>query len=321
MKEQCMERTRRASARGKTNEKANARRFRCFKIHSNLFGYDISIDFPDAKPAKQQFNELLGRHGLAKPQDDPLLSVGLVENLDDFEAGGPLHTAGLLLGEGFALDYEKRTLLYPRHAPRLMHMKNLGDQNPFVRTVIFSIALLGEHNGLETVARAPSNFQAPLYLHASAVLTPKGALVFCGECTFGKTTISTKLLKDFPLLEDDQVTILVSPPGTAPARKSQPRVVVFGDARKNAKPLSIAIAPLAGIFWLKKDPQNAFEKMDQAEAAALMLNPMVNWKNPVAIKQRLRLFKALFEAVPCRRLAFKKESAALVEFLKAEGYI
>ena len=61
--------------------------------------------------------------------------------------------------------------------------------------------------------------------------------------------------------------------------------------------------------------------MEQAEAAALMLNPMVNWKNGGAIKHRLQLFKALFEAVPCRLLAFKKESAPLVEFLKAEGYI
>ncbi|HLX64026.1 MAG TPA: hypothetical protein VKX17_22330 [Planctomycetota bacterium] len=295
----------------------STRRFCSCEI--NLNSYDIVIVCSSKN--RQTVKQLAGTHGPAPSRGDPVLFVNLVDDANDYEEGGRYHTPELLLGEGFALSYAQKTMYWPRRAPRVMHMKNLGDQNPFVRTVIFSIALLAEHNGLETVARAPSNLQAPLYLHASAVLTPKGALVFCGECTFGKTTISTKLLKDFPLLEDDQVTILVSPPGTAPARKRHPRVIVFGDARKNSKPLKITTAPLAGIFWLKKDPENTFEKMDQAEAAAQMLNPMVNWKNPVAIKQRLRLFKALFETVPCRRLAFKKESAALVEFLKAEGYI
>jgi hypothetical protein len=289
----------------------------------NLHGYDIALNSSSGKLNARELKERLGTHGISKPRAEAVLSVLLVKDDATYEWGGPLHSSELLLGEGFALNYAERTLYWPRTAPRRMHMKNLGDQNPLTRTIVFSIALLAEHNGLETVAQKTSQFQAPLYLHASSILTPKGALVFCGECTFGKTTISTKLLNEYPLLEDDQVTILLTPPGTATARERQtaPRVVVFGDSRKkNAKKLKITTAPLRGIFWLKKDLENAFEKIDQAEAAALMLNPMVNWQNAFAIKQRLRLFKALFSAVPCRRLAFKKESAALVEFLKRESY-
>ncbi|MEI6235963.1 MAG: hypothetical protein WCT04_23150 [Planctomycetota bacterium] len=285
----------------------------------NLHGYDVGMSTLTRKLSARDLKSLTGTHGVAQPTGVPEISVLLVDDANDYEKGGKWHTPELLLGEGFALNYQTNTILYPRHAPRSMDMKNLGAQNPFVRTVIFCVGLLAEVNGLESVAQAGSNFQAPLYLHASSVLTPKGALVFCGECTFGKTTISTKLLKDFPLLEDDQVTILIASKSSKKA--AAPRVVSFGDARKKGATLPAKTPPLAGIFWLKKDPENALEKMEQAEAAALMLNPMVNWKTGGAIKHRLQLFKALFDAVPCKRLAFKKESAPLVEFLKSEGYI
>ncbi len=285
----------------------------------NLHGYDIGMVRNGPRLKAAELKALTGTHGIEAAAAEPVATVLLVDDMDAYEVGGALHDPDLLLGEGFALNYASRTIYYPRAAPRTMHMKNLGDQNPFVRTVVFCIGLLAEYNGLESVARKASQFQTPLYLHASSVLTPKGALVFCGECTFGKTTISTRLLKDYPLLEDDQVTILVSAPGVK--KPAAPRVVAFGDSRRKPSELSIAHAPLAGIFWLKKDPENAFEKIDQAEAAALMLNPMVNAEYGTAIQNRLRLFKALFETVPCRRLAFKKESAPLVEFLTQEGYI
>ncbi len=290
-----------------------------YGVTFNLHGYDVGMSKLSRKISKRDLTALLGTHGVSASARAPEISVLLVDDPNDYEKGGHWYTPDLLLGEGFALNYQTQTILYPRHAPRAMNMKNLGMQNPFARTIVFCVGLLAEFNGLESVAQKASKFQAPLYLHASSVLTPKGALVFCGECTFGKTTISTKLLKEFPLLEDDQVTILITP--SSRKKATAPRVVSFGDSRKNAKALPVTSANLAGIFWLKKDPENAFERMDQAEAAALMLNPMVNWKYGPSIKHRLQLFKRLFEAVPCKRLAFKKESEPLVEFLKREGYI
>ena len=80
-------------------------------------------------------------------------------------------------------------------------------------------------------------------------------------------------------------------------------------------------APLAGIFFLKKDPENSLAAMEQAEACALLMDPTVNWKNAQALKHRLSLFRALLTAVPCRRLSFKKESAPLIAFLNEAGYI
>ena len=153
--------------------------------------------------AAAELRALLGTHGVERSTGAPVVSILLVDDPGTItkKAGG-FSLRNLTLGEGFAWSYATRTIYYPRHAPHEMGMKNLGAQNPFVRTIVFCIGLLAEHNGLESVACSASQFQAPLYLHASSVLTPKGALVFCGECTFGKTTISTKLLKDYPLLED-----------------------------------------------------------------------------------------------------------------------
>jgi hypothetical protein len=61
--------------------------------------------------------------------------------------------------------------------------------------------------------------------------------------------------------------------------------------------------------------------MPQAEAAAQLLSPQVNWKKPAAIKHRLQLLHALFDAVPCQRLEFPKDKGAVVRFLTAEGYL
>ena len=235
----------------------------------NVLGYDVEMIVPTAL-AKKRVRALRGGHGIQTARGKPVLTVELVANADVYEIGGPLYDPRLLLGLGFALDYELRRLLYPENSPLLQKMKNLGMQNPLTRTIIFAIALLAEHNGVASLNERSPAAPAALYLHASSVLTPKGALVFCGACTFGKTTISTKLLKKFPLLEDDQVTILIAPPAKGRSKKSAvPQVVVFGDARKGRKaPLAMVAAPLAGIFALKKSGENAVEKMDQAEAVA-----------------------------------------------------
>ena len=291
----------------------------CFAIN----GYPVAIQ---CSLSAAKLNSLLGTHAVKKCTDPAVINVQLVEDIGAYEPGGPLFSPDILLGQGFALNYAARTIIYPNAAPLTQRFKNLGDQNPFTRTIIFSLALLAQHEGLESVACKSAGHQAPLYVHASAVLTRRGALVFCGECTFGKTTISTQLLKNFPLLEDDQVTILTSP--LTVKNPKPPRVVVFGDSRldpelrkKNAfAALNDNTVPLAGIFWLKKDPHNALEVMEQSEAAAMLLNPMTDAQHPPAVRHRLQLLRSLLQAVPCRRLAFKKESLPLEKFLKQEGY-
>lgn len=305
--------------RPRATSPASCERDACFAIN----GYPVSIR---SALAAAKLHALLGTHAVKKCADPAVIHVRLVEDLGVYEPGCALFSPGILLGQGFALDYAARTLIYPCAAPLTQSFKNLGEQNPFTRTIIFSIALLAQHEGLESVACNSARNQAPLYVHASAVLTRRGALVFCGECTFGKTTISTKLLKNFPLLEDDQVTILTSPP--ADKNPLPPRVVVFGDSRldpvlrkKNVfAALNDGTVPLAGIFWLKKDPRNALEVLEQSEAAAMLLNPMTDSQHSPAVRHRLQLLRSLLQAVPCRRLAFKKESAPLEEFLKQEGY-
>ena len=129
----------------------------------NLHGFDIGMSALTPKLSARDFKDLLGTHAVTPALGGPKLTVLLIDEAQDFEEGGTWHMPELLLGEGFALNYQTHTLYYPRHAPRSLNMKNLGAQNPFTRTVVFSIALLAEFNGPKSVVSKASKFQAPLY--------------------------------------------------------------------------------------------------------------------------------------------------------------
>jgi hypothetical protein len=210
----------------------------------SLYGYPIELR---GRFTARELPRLLGENALGPARGQPVLTVELVPDLKIFERNARrARTPEILLGEDFALNYSERRAYFPRSAGTELKVKHLGPQKFLPRTIMFCLGLLAEYHGLPSVLRPPAARQVPLYLHASAVATPKGALVFCGQSTFGKSTISSKLLADYPLLEDDQVNILISPLGSA--RPVRPRVVSFTvKGRGNAWTL-----PLAGIVWLKK---------------------------------------------------------------------
>ena len=103
----------------------------------NVLGYDVELLLPTALSKKRVW-ALLGKHGIGAARGKPVITVELVANADIYEAGGALHRPGLLLGLGFALDYQRKRLLYPENSPLLQHMKNLGMQNPLTRAPLFS---------------------------------------------------------------------------------------------------------------------------------------------------------------------------------------
>lgn len=230
-------------------------------------------------------------------------------------AGGANHC---LAGDGFMLDMRRRRLYYPLSAPHTMVVgaKRVA-HNLLARTIVFALALLAENNPdspYPPLARGGKqrlcsrHGWTTVYLHASAVRGPRGALVFCGRSTFGKTTIAGTLLRAWPQLEDDLAMALVRP-------ETKPRLALFEEGRGGRRTLRIA-----GLFWLEKARVCRLEPLAAAEAAALLVEPVVSG-GQTAIRNRLRALRALVAGMRCLRLRFRKESGPLRALLRRQGYL
>lgn len=227
----------------------------------------------------------------------------------------------MLDGVGFRIDFENREIICAQ--PRKAGAQARDD---WARAALTAITLFAQQHGPAAAAGNAAGGQVPLYLHASAVATKRGALVFCGHSTYGKSTISTKLLRGLALIEFDVVTVLVSP-GNRRARAVPPRVLFmerylrrgFG-AAAGARPRPWAL-PLRGLFWLRKAPYCGLAALPAAQAALGMLEPILGLDAARAGQHRLSLLRALLEAVPCRELSFPKDAPAVRHFLRAEGLL
>ncbi|MCY3021778.1 MAG: hypothetical protein NTW87_22435 [Planctomycetota bacterium] len=287
-------------------------------IALTLFGFPVRLQ---GEGGPRAWLRLLRGHG-APPSEQPVLTIVFVKTLAGFSrAGYSRHSSRRFLGAGFAVDYEHRRLYYPiRVRRRPAGGGRRRARYPLPQTVAFALCLLAEARGGRTVANTASGNQAPLYLHASAVATPRGALVFCGRSTFGKSTISGRLLSAYERIADDCSMILVGPLDRR--RQARPRIIVLGSRKRRGRRPSRRqwALPIAGVFWLKKSREFRLEPMSQAEAASLIVAPVVNWRQPAAIRNRLLMVRALLRAVPCRRLHFRKERRPLIALLRQHGY-
>ncbi|HYG73899.1 MAG TPA: hypothetical protein VEK08_02700 [Planctomycetota bacterium] len=267
----------------------------------------------------RRVDSLLGPAGIKKTKAPPLLRAVFVNSLRGFRRRGfDPESSTLLLGQGFALDYAKRTVFYPLDAPRRIDVAERQRPHPLLaRTLLFSLSLLAERYGPET---ASSGGVFALYLHASAVACRKGVLLFCGESTFGKSTISGKLLTGFPKLEDDQTFVLLSGGNSG---KSQPQTVVFGSPLRRQKDfrspraLNSPTLPVAALFWLQKSPRMTVSPLAPSDAATQNVSLTIHWNEPAAVMNRLKMLKQLVTAVPCYTLEFYKQRQPLVDLLRS----
>lgn len=277
----------------------------------SVYGFPVRF----AGLGRRELLKRLGTTGISAARGAPVLSVQFVPSLRGFRLRGFNEASTQrLLGDGFALDYEHGIVYCPLSARvRVDVAERQAEHYLLSRAIVFSLALLQEANRRMAVQGAI------LYLHASAVAAPKGALIFCGESTFGKSTISGKLLAPYAKLEDDQTLIRLG--------RRQADVLVFCPRlrathahlpRGGSRPATL---PAAGLFWLKKSRSFSIRLMDRAEAASLLFAPMVNWSQPSAVANRLAMIRALVNAVPCAELSFAKESGPLIQFLKKMGYL
>jgi hypothetical protein len=258
---------------------------------------------------RRQWRGLLGSRTSCRSHATPALTIEFGPAL---EPPRRPRAAGVLVGDGFILDYPSRLLRYPLAAPRSVA---IGRTTHLLlpRTICLALALLAERAGPRAVACAGASGQAPLYLHASAVAGSRGALLFCGRSTYGKTTIARTLLSRYRQLEDDQALALAGPFGRRAC--AAPRLVVFTRGR------APATLPIAGIFWLEKARTFELEPLPRAEAAALLLEPVLSGEELRAVANRLRVILSLVSAIPCWRLQFRKERAPLVALLRAHGVL
>ncbi len=248
----------------------------------------------------------------------PVLTFKFVPTLRQFEKQGFKEDSPVrLLAIGFAYDFQRKTVYYRRRAKIYREVVD-GQSAHYLleRAVAFCIALQSELYGHLPL---PGNV---LYLHASVIATSKGALVFCGQSTFGKSTISGKLLKGYAKIEDDQALVRMSV-----KNNWRPEVIVFSPRlRAKRKRLYCGcstprVLPIAAIFWLKKSPHFEIKPMKSADFASLIYAPMHYWRQPRAVANRLAMLRKLVSTVPCAELSFAKQSKPLIGMLKKHGYI
>jgi hypothetical protein len=224
---------------------------------------------------------------------------------------GP-HEVASISGVGFRVHPASGSLdcLVPkagaRQARRLRFLRTLACAHPLVQGARGSV---------------PRRYF--LRLHASGILGPRGALIFCGYSTYGKSTIAGLLSRRYARFGDDVVVLLCE----RTSRRGKPRIrAIFFERYAGAKsgrpgkrthgPWAL---PVAGVFWLRKGRTCGLKRMGGAQALASILPPIA--RTPWGTAHKIAWLKCLLEETPCRELRFAKDREGLVRFLRKEGYL
>jgi hypothetical protein len=168
-----------------------------------------------------------------------------------------------------------------------------------------------------------------LVLHASAVATARGVIVFAGPPGHGKSTLATALaLRGLPLVTDDFLVVDQSggTPVAVPSRvgarlwpdsvdailpgrrREYPRVGSRSDKRRVCEgiPLAIEPLPIAHVFVLSApQAEPSIERLDVATAVSrLSATAFVsNIDQTAVVRSTFRRVAALVSSVPTRRLS------------------
>lgn len=217
-------------------------------------------------------------------------------------------------GSTFLLDLKKNVL----------YLEPPVSVQAWIRTILFVLGLLAEHHGPKSIAGRHTRGWSPLLLHSSAICARRGALIFCGHSTFGKSTIATKLLRAYPLINEDLNILLVGPFGTN-SKKPDARILVDRRQRTSDRLRRLSIPkhtlPIRGLFWLKKATYFKLEPKATAESVADLLHPIFDLRRPENAAHRLGLLRALLRFTACKRLYFRKARPPLIRMLRTLGYL
>jgi hypothetical protein len=138
-----------------------------------------------------------------------------------------------------------------------------------------------------------------LALHASAVETPGGALLFLGHAGAGKSTVVRLLADHFPTLADDAVFLL--------PQKDGAWCVADGSGRAFRGPLSSEEAaalrgpPLRAVVRLYKDSEGRLERLGPRETCHHLVDAAfeIAWPKRADAATARRMFSTVAEIARC----------------------
>lgn len=139
--------------------------------------------------------------------------------------------------------------------------------------------------------------QGGFLLHAASGICDGGAYLFSGVSGAGKTTMTRIAPHDVTLLTDEISYI----------RRLDDGYFAFGTpfAGELAKAGENCSAPISGLFFLEKGPENRIDEIPAAEAVRrLMRNVLFFSEDPGLVKKLLASACDFVERVPARRLTF-----------------
>jgi hypothetical protein len=174
-------------------------------------------------------------------------------------------------------------------------------------------------------------------LHATAILTGRGAIAFMGESGFGKSTLGALMVAaGYPLVTDDMLVLnrtgegFTAEPG--PPRLKLYRSVaeqIFGDrcrgipmnptTEKLIVPMAgvqvaVGPAPLRALYLIGEpgrftDSHPSIDKMSPGDAFPIILGATLNnWiVDPARLQRQFRFATGLVRTVPVRRLSYLRD--------------
>ena len=149
-------------------------------------------------------------------------------------------------------------------------------------------------------------------LHAASAICDGQAYLFSGVSGAGKTTI-TRLAPDSVTLLTDEISYL---------RPSPVGYLAHGTpfAGELAKAGENAVAPVSGLFFLEKGPENRMAQLPAAEAVRQLMRNILFFAEDRELVEKLLVTACNFvEKVPVRRLTFYPDSRVWDEIRNFEG--
>jgi hypothetical protein len=149
-------------------------------------------------------------------------------------------------------------------------------------------------------------------LHAGSAICDGQAYLFSGVSGAGKTTITRLAPADITLLTDEVSYLRPSTDGYA----------AFGTpfAGELAKAGENCTAPVSGLFFLEKGPENRVEELSSAEAVRrLMRNILFFAEDHVLVDKLLATACDFVARVPIRRLTFYPDARVWNEIRNFQG--
>jgi len=273
----------------------------------NLFGYHLRLS---GELSPKQRRALFGRQSSTRAAAADL-QIEFVKRLPSSVSEQVLS----FRGKNFVAFPRERRMLY-RIARKSRNTAAVRED--WVRSASYALCVQFECGSM----RRSGHFL--LYLHASCVAGRNGALAFCGYSTFGKSTIASRLLSSYPLVDDDLIVLLC--PRACGAREL-PRIVHFARYVREGFGAAPApnqvrwLLPVASLVWLKKGANFELEPLAISAAAAALLSPVTLRHLSAATMRRLQLIGVLLKMIPCQQLEFRKERAPLVTLLRERGLL